>query len=90
MTVPLDDDSLRLLEEAIDCHVVDVDIDGTHIYSGEFTLHRLLEFWSGYDRTLVEDDGVSDVSIYRGGPLLSETDVIRALIAEVRTLRGLG
>lgn len=79
--VPVDEDSLRLLTEALDSVIME---DGSR--TGEFSLHRLLEFWSGYDETqLTQVD--EDVFVYEG-VLLHPNDIIRALVNEIRNLRG--
>lgn len=72
MHVPTDEASLKLLEEAIDPGI-------------EISLTRLLEFWSGTDDTKliqIGDDVWEDPN-----PSLHYTDVISALIREVRRLR---
>lgn len=85
--VPVDDEALYLLEEALDYRFVGEDENGDPVGSGEFSLYQLLEFWSGYDPAMLESVG-SDVSEYHG-PILGTSDVIRALITEVRRLRAL-
>lgn len=94
VSVPVDEVSLKLLETALDYHFKGIDDEGNPIGVGEFSLHRLLDLWSGYDSSLeeVEDDGSESglvMTVYRGGPVLTSKDVILALIAEVRRLRGL-
>ncbi len=92
--VPVDDEALNLLETALDYHFTsERDENGDFIPSGEFSLYQLLDFWSGYDPTLLEEEEGSEhgglkVSTYRGGPLLTSKDVILALIEEIRRLRN--
>jgi len=85
MKVPVDEQSLRLLKESLDASY-DVDDAGEHVLVGaEFSLHRLLEFWSGYDKSkLVLTEG--DVYEY-SEPLIHTNDVIRALVSEIERLR---
>lgn len=86
LTIPVDDSSLNLILEATNAAYV-VDDNGEHtIVGADYTIHQLLEFWSGYDTALEIDqgDGVS----YYPHPVLSHTDIIRALIAEIHRLRG--
>lgn len=79
-TVPLDDTSLTLLREALGACV---DEDGA-VVGGEFTLSKLLDFWSGYDPSKgTDEDGIA---VY-DHPTLHYTDVIRALIDELRATR---
>jgi len=91
LVVPVDDGALNLLVEALDFHWVSVDPDGTHHGSGEFSLHDLLLFWSGYDPAKEElIEGYDNMYEYTGGPVLTHKDVILALIDEVRRLRNDG
>lgn len=85
--VPVDDNALNLLESALDYHFNGEDENGDPIGVGEFSLYQLLEFWSGYDEALLEPEDFGG-SVYRGGPVLGTKDVIQALIAEIRRLRG--
>jgi len=82
LTIPLDDTSLTLLEEALDAAL---DGDGA-VVGAEFTLSRLLDFWSGYDPAKLVQCG-ENVYEYPE-PTLHYTDLIRALVAEIRRLRG--
>lgn len=86
LVVPVDDGALNLLEDAVNFYWVHVDEEGNHFGSGEFDLHGLLQFWSGYDpeKEFPEGEG----TIYLGGPLLTSKDVILALITEIRRLRN--
>lgn len=89
--VPVDDDSLDLIEEALNYTIVGRDEEGNPVGSGEFNMHQLLDFWSGKDESKFEDQGETNgvrFKVYRGGYLLDHTSVIRALIDEVRRLRG--
>lgn len=89
VTVPVDDNALNLLETALSYHFgVEKDENGDPIGVGEFSLYQLLDFWSGFDPRLLQKDEESSGEIYRGGPLLTTSDVIRALIAEIRRLRN--
>lgn len=92
-TVPLDEVSLGMIETAM-ATSYRVDPDGTHRrVGGTLMLDDLLNFWSGYDSTrevpAVDEHGheIPDVFVYEGGSVLSEHDVIRAMIAEIRRLR---
>ncbi len=88
LVVPVDDGALALLETALEYHFTsELDENGDPIPSGEFSLYQLLEFWSGYDPALSVEE-VPGVYVYRGGPVLHSTDVIRALIQEIRRLRN--
>lgn len=88
MNIPLDDNALNLIDSALDFRWVKVEEDGTHIGSGEFQLAQLLEFWSGYDRAKLQPTEDPIVFVYPD-PVISEHDLIRALVAEVRKLRPL-
>lgn len=85
MTVPIDEQSLRLLKEALDASY-EVNETGEHVLVGaEFSLHQLLEFWSGYDKSkLVLVKG--DVYEYPE-PMIHTNDVVRALVSEIERLR---
>lgn len=85
MDIPLDETSLKLLREALDVTIVDTDLDGNPILSGDFSLNRLLEFWSGYDESKLQE-GSDGISVYPE-PILSERDLIRALVDEVARIR---
>lgn len=89
LEVPLDDAGLSALEHALGA-VTEVAENGDRTTLGaDYTLPQLLNFWSGYD----PDDGVhvgyiNEIPLYHHGkPCLSEIDLIRALVAEVRRLR---
>lgn len=86
VTVPVDDTALNLIEEAMRT-AYDLNDNGDLVLNGEYTIHQLLEFWSGYDATK-EETISEDVTIYRGGTILHEHDIIRALINEIHRLRG--
>jgi hypothetical protein len=82
--IPVDDDSLRLVEEAIRSALRQDDPDEDPIRVEGFSLNQLLDFWSGVDRSqLVTEDAVR---VYRD-PVLGTDDLILALVAEVRRLR---
>ena len=79
---PVTDSILDLVE-----HALNGALDDNHeLVGAEFSLHQLLDFLSGYDPAKVEQIG-EDIYKYVGGPLYHYTDIIRALIAEVRRLR---
>jgi hypothetical protein len=88
-TVPVDDAALSALEHALGAYTEIADDDTRILRGADYTLQQLLNFWSGYDL----EDGVltgyiGDVPVYsQDKPCLSELDVIRALITEVRRLR---
>jgi len=83
-TVPTDDASLALLLESLNAR--------------DFTIDRLLEFWSGYDESLEVSDGLhadpitgTELVEYVNypNPVLHPNDVIRALAVEIQRLRRL-
>ena len=86
--IPVDDAALDLIDEALDYHFVGEDENGEPVGSGEFSMYRLLEFWSGYDPDNItqEPGGVA----HYHGYMLTHKDIIRALIDEIRRLRALG
>lgn len=86
MKIPLDDTALNLIEEALDFHWVEVKEDGTHVGSGEFQLHTLLDFWSGFDPNKLQATDDPLVFVYPE-TVFSPHDLIRALVKEVRLLR---
>lgn len=84
---PVDDVTLDCLEHALN-GAWHVDADGNHrLVGADYSFTQLLDFLSGYDPAwLIETEpGIVE---YRGGALYHSHDVIRALIAEVRRLRG--
>ena len=95
---PVDDVTLDLVEHAL-AGTLTFDGcdpgDGPRLVGAEFSLSKLLDFLSGYDKTLnvplTDEDGyeIPDWVEYTGGPIYHPTDIIRALIAEVRRLRTL-
>lgn len=90
VSVPLDDAALNALEDALGAAYAVDDLGNSYLARGEFTLTQLLEFWSGFDKSkavLVGNAGDAEIYEYPD-PVLHPNDVIRALIAEVRTLRG--
>lgn len=85
MTVPVDEQSLRLLKESLDA-AYEVNDEGEHVLAGaEFSLHQLLQFWSGYDKSKLIQTG-TDIYEYPD-PVIHTHDVIRALIEEIERLR---
>ena len=90
LMIPLDEAGLDALEHALQA-VTEVDEDGTRRTLGaDYTLSQLLNFWSGYDRAdsvlAGEIDGIP--MYHHSKPCLSEVDLIRALVTEVRRLRA--
>jgi hypothetical protein len=90
LVIPLDDAGLDALEHALQA-VTEVDEDGTRRTLGaDYTLSQLLNFWSGYDQAdsvlTGEIDGIP--MYHHSKPCLSEIDLIRALVTEVRKLRA--
>lgn len=85
-SVPVDDTALNLLETALEYRFSGHDENGDPVPSGEFSLYQLLDFWSGYDPAK-EEEISPGTTVYRGDTLLDTSDIIRALIAEVRRLR---
>lgn len=75
LSIPLDNSSLMLIYEALNVSITGEDSEGNPTLSGEFTLPRLLEFWSG-DIT----DGEDPVRF-------SKEDLIRALVVELWDVR---
>ena len=87
--LPVDDEALSRYEEALGA-AFGVDGDGRHyLAEGEFTITRLLEFYSGTDDSKVTMLGeAGGVPVYEHpDPAYTRDDLIRALIAEVRSLR---
>lgn len=95
-TFPVDDTALDRLEHALGTSYGSIGPDGPELVGGEYTLNRLLEFYSGYDPSKLIDEGTGpspfggeDVHwTFYPEPVYSDHDVIRALIEEVRRLRG--
>lgn len=90
---PVDNDMLDRIEHALGGSY-EVDEDGTHrLIGADYTLTQLLDFMAGYDETLLipleGHEGSMEWYQYPF-PLYHEHDVIRALISEVRRLRGEG
>jgi hypothetical protein len=88
--IPIDDAALDSIEHAL-AAVYTVDDEGEHhIHGAEYNLPQLLDFWSGFNH----DAGVltgyaGDVPIYTfDQATYTERDLIRALVTEVRHLRG--
>lgn len=88
---PTDDLTLNHLEHAMLGYYT-VDSDGTHhLVGADFTVSQFLEFLSGYDENKAVFDkyiGAVPCFIYPD-QIYSEYDVLEALIAEIRWLRGL-
>lgn len=87
LVVPVDDGALNVLEDALNTYIVGHDDNGDPVTSGPYGIYELLEFWSGFDpdKVVLQDDGSY---LYTGGPLLTQKDVMIALIAEIRRLRN--
>lgn len=76
LTIPVDDTSLALIEDATNA-TLEINSDGEPVVMGaEFSMNRLLEFWSGYNADS------TDTPV-----LLTRDDIIRALIDEIRRIR---
>lgn len=89
LVVPLDDAALDAIDHGLG-GVVHVTEDGEWKREGaDYNLDQLLQFWSGYDPEDSYHDGYIDgIPVYVGNkPRLSEHDLIRALVAEIRRLR---
>jgi hypothetical protein len=89
LMVPLDDGALNAIEHALN-GVVHVDDDGRwHREGAEYGLDQLLQFWSGHDPDDSYHGGYIDgIPVYVANkPRLSEHDLIRALVEEIRVLR---
>lgn len=94
----LDDAMLDNVEAALKTCYGGKDEDGNQtLVGGDFTLHQLLDFYSGYDKsklifTGLGDPmglGLQDAPIYEyPDPMYHPNDLIRALITEVRKLRA--
>lgn len=82
---PVDDLTLELIEDSLKGSFV-VDDDGNHVLvGGDFTFSQLLDFFSGYDPANVETaDGDIDTHQCQ---IYHYTDVIQAMINEIRVLR---
>ena len=83
--IPLDDSALSAIEHALGASLT----DDHELVGADYSLHTLLDFWAGHDGdgTLV---GYHDgIPIYdcTDSPSFSERDLVRALVAEVRSLR---
>lgn len=97
-TFPVDDTALDAVLHGM-AGAYEVDEDGNHTLvpfngeGGDFSLHDVLMFYSGYDPSkvvpYVDEDGRSHkyITEYTGGTLFTVEDIVRALIAEVRRLR---
>lgn len=83
MSFPVDDETLALVDQALDPSV-----------TGRSSLGELLDLLSGYDPSkvvpLIDEDGrvVPDTFEYPE-PIYHSHDVIRALVAEVRRYRAI-
>lgn len=90
---PIDESALSNIEHALG-GAYEVDEEGNHTLVGaDFTLHQLLDFYSGYDERLEEP--VDEWQEYREVPIMTYpepvyhvNDVVRALIKEIRRLRN--
>jgi hypothetical protein len=90
---PVDDDMLDRLE-----HALNTTVDPQHLdergrwlrVGGEYTLSELLDFYSGYDKSKLIPVGPADLTdtFEYPDPIYHPSDVIRALVAEVRKLRA--
>lgn len=87
---PVDDFTLDQLEHALDARIG----EQGEVVGADFTVPRLLDFLSGYDPTksvpVVDEDApwrAPEVFEYPE-PVYTRDCAIRALIAEVRRLRG--
>lgn len=85
-SIPMDDDSLRLIQEALNSVIIGSDEEGNPVRSGEFSLSRLLEFWSGYDPDKLQE--VSEGVFTYSGTMFSQYDLMRALVGELLVLRS--
>lgn len=89
---PTDETTLDLILESFQGAYA-VDLDGTHHWTGsDFSFHRLLDFYAGYDPNKLvpfegEDMHTRDDILEYKGDLYGERDVVKALIAEIRRLR---
>lgn len=84
--IPMDDDSLRLIREALDSKIIGEDDEGNLIRTGEFSLSSLLDFWSGYDPALLRE--VADGVYIYGGTIFSQYDLIRTLVDTIIATRS--
>lgn len=87
----LNDETLNVLYDSLDYCITGWDGD-LPITSGEFSLEQVLDLLSGYDPcsavpVLDECGEVVPDMVTAPGPLYHSTDLIRALIDEVRRLR---
>lgn len=90
LKVPLDEAALDSIEHALKAVFTIDDHGDPQIHEAEYSLSQLLDFWSGFDHADGVFDGyIGDVPVYvHEKPNLTELDVIRALVAEVRRLRN--
>lgn len=88
---PVDPLALSMLKIALDGRYV-INDNGEHeLVGSDFTVHKVLEFYSGYDETKLVaeawDDFGEPIGYTYPDPVFSLHDVIRALIDEVERLR---
>lgn len=87
--VPVDDSALCQIEHALDGTYAEGEDGNPELVGAGFTLTQLLDFWSGYDESRGVLKGRSGgVPLYvHPESVLSTTDLINALVAEIRRLR---
>lgn len=96
--VPVDDAALDAIEHALGTSLTFTAEDGSELpedmprrVGGDYGLQQLLDFWAGIDPN---EEGIltgyaGSIPIYdMPGVYLTEHDLVRALIAEIRRLRA--
>ncbi len=90
LTFPVDEIALANLKHALNGSYTLGDDGDPVLIGADFTVDSLLKFYSGYSSENEIFDGfVGGIETYTyAGIVLSEHDIIRALIAEIERLRG--
>lgn len=92
VSFPVDDATLLAVEHSLGASLHFEEGNPEPIVVGaDYSFNKLMDFLSGYDESLLvlEDDGSYGIPCYTytGGPVYHYSDVIKALITEVRFLR---
>lgn len=82
---PIDDITLDAVEHALGGWLRCTDPDNPELVGADYSLHQLFDFLSGHNEEL---DYEEDEYTIRTQQIYSEKDLILALIAEIRRLRG--
>lgn len=92
---PVDESTLNNIKHALGARLDDIGDGNPVVVGADFTLSRLLEFYSGYDPSTNVSLGEMDTPFGRGevdevqGEMYTVNDVLSALIAEVERLRSI-